>query len=353
MNVGPFTRLFSVELMSTLQPNRLPAIEDVIQSYETVKKYACHTPVLTSRSVNAMLHADLYLKCENFQRGGAFKFRGASNAVFNLTQEEAQRGVTTHSSGNHAAGLALAASIRGIPAYIVMPENAPAIKKKAVAGYGGKITFCKPTQKDREDTLNQVQNRTGAMFIHAYNNFNVICGQGTASLELLGAHPDLDVVIAPVGGGGLLSGTLTYTKGFNSGIKVYGTEPLNADDAFRSLRDQRIYPSVNPETIADGLRTALCKLTFDIISAKCDGILTVTEEGIISAMRMIWERMKIIIEPSSAVPIAAIMEHPQFFAGKKVGVIISGGNADLDDLPFKQNHQTFSPANRTETFLIP
>jgi threonine dehydratase len=179
------------------------------------------------------------------------------------------------------------------------------------------------------------------MFIHAYNNFNVICGQGTASLELLGAYPDLDVVIAPVGGGGLLSGTLTYTKGLNSGIKVYGTEPLNADDAFRSLRDQRIYPSVHPDTIADGLRTALCKLTFDIISAKCDGILTVTEESIIIAMRMIWERMKIIIEPSSAVPVAAIMEHPQFFAGKKVGVIISGGNVDLGDLPFKQSHKPF------------
>jgi threonine dehydratase len=325
-----------MQVPTSSKHHRLPAVENVIKAYETVRKFAHRTPVLTSKSVNAILHADLYLKCENFQKGGAFKFRGASNAVFSLTDEDAKRGVTTHSSGNHAAGLALAASMRGIPSYIVMPENAPAIKKSAVEGYGGKITFCKPTQKDREDALNQLQMQTGALFIHAYNNFNVICGQGTASLELLGAHPDLDTVIAPVGGGGLLSGTLTYTKGFNSAIKVYGTEPLNADDAFRSLRDKTIYPSVNPRTIADGLRTALCELTYKIISSKCDGILTVTEEGIISAMRMIWERMKIIIEPSSAVPIAAMMEHPQYFTGKKVGAIISGGNVDLDDLPFEK-----------------
>ena len=316
--------------------HRLPTIEDVIKAYETVRKYARRTPVLTSRSVNAILNADIYFKCENFQRGGAFKFRGASNAVFSLTDSEAKRGVTTHSSGNHAAGLALAASIRGIPSYIVMPENAPAIKKKAVESYGGKITFCKPTQKDREETLNKVQMNTGAVFIHAYNNLNVICGQGTASLELLGEYPDMDIVIAPVGGGGLLSGTLAYTKGFNPAIKVYGTEPLNADDAFRSLRDKTIHPSINPNTIADGLRTALCELTYTIISEKCDGILTVTEEGIIRAMRMIWERMKIIIEPSSAVPVAAMMEHPQYFAGKKVGIIISGGNVDLDNLPFEK-----------------
>jgi len=320
--------------MSMLQPNRLPAIEDVRRAYQIVRRYAHCTPVLTSRSVNAILGADLYLKCENFQKVGAFKIRGASNAVFSLTDDEAKRGVTTHSSGNHAAGLALAASMRGIQSYIVMPDNAPAIKKKAVEGYGGKITFCKPTQKDREETLRQIQSQTGAVFIHAYDNFNVICGQGTACLELLEDHPDLDVVITPVGGGGLLSGTLTYTKGFGPAIEVYGTEPRNADDAFRSLRDKTLHPSVNPNTIADGLRTSLSELTFQIISAKCDGILTVTEEGIIAAMRMIWERMKIIIEPSSAVPIAAMMEHPQPFAGKKVGAIISGGNVDLDNLPF-------------------
>ena len=320
-----------------LKPDRLPAIEDVIKAYQTVKKYAHRTPVLTSRTVNAILNADLYLKCENFQRVGAFKFRGASNAVFNLTDHEAKKGVTTHSSGNHAAGLALAASMRGIPSYIVMPENAPAIKKKAVEGYGGKITFCKPTQQDREDTLRWIQARTGAVFIHAYNHFDVICGQGTSSLELLSDYPDLDVVIVPVGGGGLLSGTLTCVKGIRPGIRVYGAEPLNADDAFRSLRDKMIHPSIHPDTIADGLRTSLCELTYQIISATGDGILTVTEGGIVMAMRMIWERMKIVIEPSSAVPIAAVMEHPRYFAGKKVGVIISGGNVDLGDLPFGQS----------------
>jgi threonine dehydratase len=318
-----------------MTPNRLPAIEDVEKAYETVRKYAHRTPVLASKSVNALLDADLCFKCENFQKVGAFKFRGASNAVFSLTDHEAKKGVTTHSSGNHAAGLALAASMRGIPSYIVMPGNAPAIKKKAVEGYGGKITFCEPTQEGREKALSLVQEQTGAIFIHPYNNFDVICGQGTAALELLDEHPDLEIVIAPVGGGGLLSGTLTYTKGFNPAVKVYGAEPVNADDAFRSLRDKTIHPSVNPNTIADGLRTALCELTYTIISGKCDGILTVTEEGIVKAMRMVWERMKIIIEPSSAVPVAAIMEHPRCFAGKKTGIIVSGGNVDLDNLPFR------------------
>ncbi|NOU16524.1 MAG: pyridoxal-phosphate dependent enzyme [Bacteroidales bacterium] len=311
-----------------------PSIENVVKAYEIVKKYANRTPIHQSHSVNSILNTNLFLKCENFQKVGAFKFRGASNAVFSLSDEEAKFGVTTHSSGNHAAALALAASMRGIPSFIVMPENAPSIKKKAVEGYGAKITFCKPTQKEREDTQARIQKETGAAFIHPYNNFNVICGQGTASLELLEEFPNLDIVIAPVGGGGLLSGTLTYVKGFNPNIKVYGAEPINADDAFRSLRDKTIYPSVSPNTIADGLLTSLCELTYEIISKKCDGILTVSESGIVDAMRLVWERMKIIIEPSSAVPIAAIMEHPQYFTGKRVGVIISGGNVDLDGLPF-------------------
>ncbi|NVO11095.1 MAG: pyridoxal-phosphate dependent enzyme [Bacteroidales bacterium] len=315
-----------------------PSIENVVKAYEIVKRYANRTPIHQSHSVNSILSTNLFLKCENFQKVGAFKFRGASNAVFSLSDEEAKFGVTTHSSGNHAAALALAASMRGIPSFIVMPENAPSIKKKAVEGYGAKITFCKPTQKEREDTQARVQKDTGAAFIHPYNNFNVICGQGTASLELLEEFPNLDIVIAPVGGGGLLSGTLTYVKGFNPNIKVYGAEPINADDAFRSLRDKTIYPSVSPKTIADGLLTSLCELTYEIISTKCDGILTVSESGIVDAMRLVWERMKIIIEPSSAVPIAAIMEHPQYFTGKRVGVIISGGNVDLDGLPFGKSN---------------
>ncbi len=316
----------------------IPELNDVTRAYFIVKKYANRTPVLHSQSVNSILDSSLFLKCENFQKVGAFKFRGASNAVFSLTDDEARHGVTTHSSGNHAAALALAASMRGVPSYIVMPDNAPAIKKKAVEGYGAKITLCPPTQKDRELMQAKIQQETGAAFIHPYNNFKVICGQGTASLELLEEIPDLDIVIAPVGGGGLLSGTLTFVKGFNPNIKVYGAEPINADDAYRSLRDRIIYPSESPKTIADGLLTSLCELTYKIISTKCDGILTVSEKGIVDAMRLIWERMKIIIEPSSAVPIAAIMEHPQYFKGKKVGIIISGGNVDLESLPFGKSN---------------
>lgn len=311
-----------------------PTIGDIELAHSLIKSNIHRTPILTSESINSILGTNIFLKCENFQKVGAFKFRGATNAVLNLTNNEAMHGVATHSSGNHAAALALAAAKRGIPAYIVMPENAPTIKKKAVAGYGGKITFCKPTQQAREDTLAQIQKETGATLIHPYNNFNVICGQGTASLELLDEVKNLDIALAPVGGGGLLSGTATYIKGKNPSIKVYGTEPQNADDAFRSLRDKTIYPSVSPNTIADGLLTSLCPLTYSIISHNCDGILTVSEESIIAAMRMIWERMKIVIEPSSAVPVAAIMEHPDKFKSKRIGVIVSGGNADLDNLPW-------------------
>jgi threonine dehydratase len=311
-----------------------PSKEDVVKAFALVKRFAHRTPVLTSRLVNQALGCDVFFKCENLQRVGAFKFRGASNAVFSLTSDEASKGVCTHSSGNHAAALALAASLRGIPSFIVMPANAPTVKRKAVEGYGANITTCEPTQADRERVLDEVQQKTGATFIHPYNNFDVICGQGTASLELLEDHPDLDIVTTPVGGGGLFSGTLTYTKGFNPNIAVYGAEPKNADDAFRSLRDGVLYPSINPNTIADGLRTSLCPLTLSIIQKHANGILTVTEEDIVTAMRLVWERMKIIIEPSSAVPVAAVMGNPQIFQGKKVGIIISGGNVELDALPF-------------------
>jgi len=313
---------------------KTPGIEDVQKAYSVVQKYAHKTPVLTSRLVNKELGCEVFLKCENFQRVGAFKFRGASNAVFSLSDEAAKKGVCTHSSGNHAAALALAASLRGIPSYIVMPANAPTVKRKAVESYGAIITTCEPTQADREKTLEEVQKKTGATFIHPYNNYNVICGQGTASLELLEEIPNLNSIIAPVGGGGLYSGTLTYAKGFNPNISAYGAEPKNADDAFRSVRDNTLYPSANPNTIADGLRTSLCPLTFSIIKNHSNGILTVSEEEIVKAMRLIWERMKIIIEPSSAVPVAAIMANPKLFEKQKVGVIISGGNVELSCLPF-------------------
>lgn len=313
---------------------KVPGKEDIQRAHSTVARFAHRTPVLTSQSVNKLLGCKIFLKCENFQKVGAFKFRGASNAVFSLPENLAQKGVCTHSSGNHAAALALAAAIRGVPSYIVMPSNAPAIKRKAVEGYGAKIFTCEPTQEAREKELERVKIETGATFIHPYENFDVICGQGTASLELLEEVNDLQVILTPVGGGGLFSGTLIYTKETNPQIKVYAGEPKNADDAFRSLRDGILYPSVNPNTIADGLRTSLCPLTLSVIQKYADGILTVPEEAIVEAMRLVWERMKIIIEPSSAVPVAAVMQNPEMFAGKKVGIIISGGNVDVEQLPF-------------------
>jgi len=313
----------------------IPDFRDIENAYQLIKNHINRTPVFSSSAINSILGCHAWFKCENFQKVGAFKFRGATHSILKLKPDEAANGVITHSSGNHAAALSLAAAVRGIPAYIIMPENAPEIKKKAVAGYGGQITFCKPTQKDREETMLKIKAETNATFIHPYDNFNVICGQGTASLELLQEYPDLDIVIAPVGGGGLLSGTAAYIKGKNPKIKVYGAEPQNADDAYRSLIDKKIYPSVNPQTIADGLLTSLSPLTFSTLLQHCDGILTVSESSIIKAMRMVWERMKIIIEPSSAVPVAAILEHGEKFRNKKVGVIISGGNVDLDHLPWQ------------------
>ncbi|MBI9055391.1 MAG: pyridoxal-phosphate dependent enzyme [Bacteroidales bacterium] len=312
----------------------VPNLNDITSAHERIKPFINYTPVLTSSSVNKILNIDLHLKCENFQKVGAFKFRGASNAIRLLNFENAQKGVTTHSSGNHAAALALAAKQLGVPAYIVMPENAPEIKKKAVAGYGAEITFCKPTLEAREETLEIVQKRTGATFIHPYDNFNIIAGQGTAAKELLEEIPDLNIVSAPIGGGGLMSGTAISAKSINPKIKVFGAEPLLADDAFRSFKSGELILAGPPQTIADGLLTSLSNLTFDIIKKNVDDIFTVSEESIIQAMRMIWERMKIIIEPSSAVPIAAILENKSKYAGQKVGIIISGGNVDLEKLPF-------------------
>jgi len=314
--------------------NQVPQYNDIQLAHERIKPFIHRTTVLTSSSINKILNAEIYFKCENFQKVGAFKFRGATNAVRLLTSEEANKGVTTHSSGNHAAALSLAAKQLGIPAYIVMPVNAPDIKKKAVEGYGAEITFCKPTLQAREETLAKVQERTGATFIHPYNNFNVVCGQGTAAKELLEDFPDLDIIIAPVGGGGLMSGTAISAKAIKNNIKVFGAEPLNADDAYRSFKNGTLIPAGPPNTIADGLLTSLGTLTFHIIREKVDDIYTVREETIIEAMRMVWERMKIIIEPSAAVPLASVFENPGLFRGKKVGIIFSGGNVDLNKLPF-------------------
>ncbi|MDX9725981.1 MAG: pyridoxal-phosphate dependent enzyme [Bacteroidales bacterium] len=312
----------------------LPTLSDIQSAHLRVRPFIHRTPVLTSRQLNHIFGCELFFKCENFQKVGAFKFRGATNAVLSLTEEKRKAGVVTHSSGNHAAALALAAGMNGTKAYIVMPENAPSVKKDAVAGYGAEITFCKPTLRAREETCMTIMESTGATLIHPYDNFNVICGQGTASLELLEEINDLDTVIAPVGGGGLMSGTSTCVKGINTRIKVIGAEPLNASDAWKSFRTGILTPSVNPLTIADGLLTSLSELTFSIIRKNVDDIFTVSEESIIHSMKLVWERMKIIIEPSSATVLAAISENTGFFRGKRIGLIVSGGNVDLTRLPF-------------------
>ena len=310
----------------------LPAIR---AAAERIRPYAHRTPVLTCSSLDDLTGAELFFKCENLQKVGAFKFRGAANAVFSLSEQEAAKGVATHSSGNHAQALALAAGLRGIPAHIVMPENSPKVKVAAVRGYGARIVFCPPTQKDREQTLERVVDRTGATFIHPYNDPAIIAGQGTCALELLEQVSDLELVMAPVGGGGLLSGTALCCHYLKPGLRIIAAEPSGADDAFRSLRDGRIYPSENPQTVADGLRTSLGTLTFPIIRRYVERIVTVEEESIVAAMRNVWERMKILIEPSAAVPLAAVLEGGFDARGKRIGIILSGGNVDLDTLPWQ------------------
>lgn len=311
------------------------SLHDIRQAARRIQPYIHRTPILTNESLNAKVGAQVFLKCENMQKVGAFKFRGASNAVFSLTDEEAGCGVCTHSSGNHAQALALAARMRGIPAYIVMPENAPAVKKNAVAGYGGQITFCEPTLEAREITLEKIRSTTGANVVHPYNDERVIAGQGTAALELLEDISDLDVIIAPVGGGGLLSGTSIAATEIKRGIRVIAGEPEMADDAYRSMQSGTIIPSVKPKTIADGLLTSLGTLTFPIVQQRVEQIVTVSEQGILDSMKFVWERVKIVIEPSAAVAVGVLWEKKIDFAGLKVGVILSGGNVDLEKLPWQ------------------
>lgn len=314
--------------------NNDPTFEDVLAAAERIRGRVHRTPVMTSEAIDRIAGALLHFKCENLQKVGAFKARGATNAVLLLDDEAAGRGVATHSSGNHAAALAYAAGIRGVPAHVVMPSSAPPVKKAAVAGYGALITECEPTLEGRETTLDAVIERTGATFIHAYDNPTVIAGQGTASLELITDVPDLEVVIAPVGGGGLMSGTAIAVSASRPDISIWGSEPAGADDAFRSLRDGSLHPSIKPKTIADGLLTSLSNRTFRILSERLEGILTVSEENIVRAMRLLWERMKLVVEPSGAVPLAAVLQNPDTFADRRVGLIISGGNVDLDNLPW-------------------
>ncbi|WP_437994198.1 pyridoxal-phosphate dependent enzyme [Sorangium sp. So ce145] len=310
---------------------RLPTVEDIRGAAMRIAPHAHVTPVMTSRTIDGIAGARVFFKCENLQRVGAFKFRGACNAVLSLSDEEARRGVATHSSGNHAAALALAARIRGVAAYIVMPENAPAVKRAAVEGYGARVVSCAPTLRSREETVARVISETGAIFVPPYNDPRIIAGQGTAALELAAQVDDLDAVIAPVGGGGLLSGTAIATSSL-SRARTIGAEPEAADDAARSMREGRIVPSNDPVTIADGLRTSLGELTFAVLRERGVEIVTVSEEDIVKAMRVVWERMKLVIEPSAAVPVAAVLR--RLVQGTRIGVIVSGGNVDLTRLPF-------------------
>jgi len=314
----------------------IPTIDDVRRAAVRIARYVHRTPVLTSRSLNEMCGAQIFFKCENLQKAGVFKIRGAANAVLSLAREEAVKGVATHSSGNHGAALALAASWRGIKAHVVMPENSARVKKEAVSAYGAEITYCEPTLQGREKVLREVVERTGAAFIHPYDDPRVVSGQGTAALELCEEVEDLDAVMAPVGGGGLLSGTAIAVRALQPGAKLVGAEPEVADDARRSLKLGRIVPSEDPSTIADGLRTSLGELTFAVISRLVEDIVTVSEEEIVRAMRTVWERMKIVIEPSSAVPVAALLFRRESVPGSRVGVIISGGNVDLERLPWTE-----------------
>lgn len=304
---------------------------------ERIRPQIHRTPVFTSESLDKLTGAKLYFKCENLQKTGSFKFRGATNAVFSLTDEEAARGVVTQSSGNHAAAISLAARRRGIPAWIVMPRTAPRAKRLAVEAYGGRVTECEHDIASRDAACKTLQEKTGAILIHPYNNERVIAGQGTAALELLEDIPDLDIIITPVSGGGLLSGTAIASKSLHSTIRVIGAEPKNADDAFRSLAAGRIEPAAKTITVADGLRATLCPLTFSILRSCVDEIALITEEEILSTMKLLWERLKLIVEPSGAVSAGIAFEKKIHAEGKRIGIVLSGGNLDLDHIPFSKN----------------
>ncbi|MCK5138102.1 MAG: pyridoxal-phosphate dependent enzyme [Bacteroidales bacterium] len=312
----------------------IPTLKDVQLAVKRIGPYVHNTPVLTSSTVNQLLQATVFFKCENFQRMGAFKIRGATNAILQLADDERARGVITHSSGNFAAALALAARSLDTKAYIVMPSDAPQVKREAVAGYGAQIIECAPTLDSRESTTQLHQKKTGATFVHPSNDINIILGNSTAVWELAKEVDSLDVVIAPVGGGGLLAGTALATNHLHYYIETIGAEPFGADDAYLSLKTGKIQPSINPKTIADGLKTQLGDKNFPIIQKFVSKIIRVEESEIVDSMKFIWERMKIVIEPSSAVAIAAMFRNSSEFKKRKIGVIISGGNVDLSNLPF-------------------
>ncbi|MEP4145780.1 MAG: pyridoxal-phosphate dependent enzyme [Halioglobus sp.] len=311
-----------------------PVLEDVQQAWRRISPHLHRTPVMSSHLLDELTGAKLFFKCEHLQKAGSFKARGATNAVLGLDDDEAAAGVATHSSGNHGAALAMAARARQIPAHIVMPSNAPNVKKEAVAAYGGLIIECEPTLAAREATVAAVVGQTGAQEVHPYKDPRIIAGQGTVLLELLEQVEDLDVLVVPVGGGGLLAGTALAAKAINPKIEVVAVEPEGADDAFRSFGLGELQPQTNPQTIADGLRAGLGELNFDIIRKHVDTILTVSDTLIVEAMQLQWTRMKQVIEPSGAVSFAGVLEHPERFRRRRVGVVVSGGNVDLDNLPW-------------------
>jgi threonine dehydratase len=314
----------------------IPTLEDMYQARARITPYIHQTPVLTSTYLNELTGAELFFKCENFQKAGAFKVRGACNAVFGLPDDMLEKGVATHSSGNHALSLAYAAGRRGIPCHVVMPRTAPQAKKDAVIGYGGLITECEPSTSSREEIFAGVAAKTGADFVHPYNDPRVIAGQATCSAELIEQVADLDAVVAPIGGGGMISGTCLTLSNLAPDVKIYAAEPDQADDAARSFRAGHIIADDAPVTVADGLKVPLKELTWHFVSNHVTDILTCSEQDIIDAMKLIWKRMKIVMEPSSAVPLATILKNKQLFAGKRVGIIITGGNVDLDALPWTQ-----------------
>jgi len=310
----------------------VPTLQTIEEAHERIKPFIHRTPVLTSKSIDQIVGAKLFFKCENFQKIGAFKIRGATNAVLSLSDEEKQNGVCTHSSGNHAQAIAMAARSNGLEAHIVMPENSSAVKVEAVKGYGANIIFCSSDIKSRQSQLDELMKRTGAAFIHPFNNYNIIAGQATAAKELIEDTEGLDAIIAPIGGGGLMSGTALTTHYISPLTKIYGAEPEEVNDAQRSLQMGSIQENESTNTIADGLKTTLGDKTFVIIKEHVQEIFMVSEDEIMSAIKLVWERMKIIIEPSSAVPVAALIKNKELFSGQKVGVILSGGNVDLKSI---------------------
>ncbi|WP_170965063.1 MULTISPECIES: beta-hydroxyaspartate dehydratase BhcB [unclassified Rhizobium] len=313
----------------------IPTLSDMFEAHQRIKPHIHRTPVLTSTFIDTLVGANLFFKCENLQKAGAFKARGASNAVFGLSEEQAARGVATHSSGNHGTCLSYAAGRRGIPCTVVMPRTAPQAKKDAVRGYGGQVVECEPSTSSREAVFAEVVAETGAEFVHPYNDPRVIAGQATCSKELIEQVDDLDAVIAPIGGGGMVSGTCLTLTNLAPRVKIYAAEPEQADDAYRSFKAGHIIADDAPNTVADGLKVPLKELTWHFVKNNVSDILTASETDIIDAMKLIWKRMKIVMEPSSAVPLAAILKNKHLFSGKRIGVIVTGGNVDLDTLPWQ------------------